>query len=155
MKIKLLSFITIIIVSSCATVEREYYTASGKPEVTIESNIETVKPHIIQSAQIQGWSILSDNNYQTHLVRPCGDGAQCIFGQALIGNSYSTPPDYHLIYQWIKLGDSSTKVMVTDVYLSTQMAYGQVNKASLLSGNQNFNDVMNNLMRFKSEIEAK
>ena len=155
MRIKFLviSLFSIILTSSCASVEKEYYTSSGKPEVTIEQNMATVKNHIMQSAQLKGWSILSDNNYQTHLVRPCGNGAQCIVGQALIGNSYSTSPDYHLIYQWISLDEKTTKVVVTDVYLSTQMAFGQTNKASLLSGNKSFNDVMNNLLRFKSELD--
>ena len=43
--------------------------------------------------------------------------------------------------------------MVSSYNLSTQMAFGQVKRSSLMTSNSNFNGIIDDLRTFKQEIE--
>ena len=73
-------------------------------------------------------------------------------GQALIGNSYSTPPQMEISFSWIKTNNGS-KVLVSRYDMSTQMAFGQINRQTLLGNNTNFNQLVDLLNRVKRNIE--
>jgi hypothetical protein len=98
------------------------------------------------------WVITNDSKYSTTMTKPCGDGFGCIMGQALIGNSYSTPPQMEVSISWIETYNGN-KVMVSRYDLSTQMAFGQVNRQTLLGNNTNFNQLVDLLNRVKRKIE--
>ena len=143
MSIKILSLLlSIIVLVSCASQpERLYTTVSGKPEVTINAPIEDVKGAVIQRMAINSWTVKSDSDYQTSFTKPCTSGGSlmaCATSQALLGNAYSTTPDFDATILWLKTPDG-IKVMLSSYNLSTQMAFGQVNRASLLGNNNLYN----------------
>lgn len=73
--------------------------------------------------------------------------------QVLIGNSYSTPPNYEARYIFAEVG-TSTKLLV-NVQVSTQMAGGQVNRMPLSDNSTTFNQFQAQLERVKAEIEGR
>ena len=144
--------VLILVISGCAAQPEKYITSSGKPEVTFNAPLDKVKEVLIPAYLANGWSIVNDTQYATSFTKPCGDGFACAMGQVLLGNSYSTPPNFELSVSWIKV-DGGTKVMVSSYNLSTQMAFGQVKRSSLMTSNSNFNGIIDDLRTFKQEIE--
>ena len=114
--------------------------------------LKIIKDAVIGVFASDAWVITNDSNYSTTMTKPCGDGFGCIMGQALIGNSYSTPPQMEISISWIETYNGN-KVMVSRYDLSTQMAFGQVNRQTLLGNNTNFNQLVDLLNRVKRKIE--
>lgn len=154
-KTKILPFIICILVmllSSCANNHvKKIETASGQPEVSISKLYATkqeVKVLFVRSYQENGWAIAQDNEFSTRFSRPCGNGFSCMMGQALIGNSYSTSPNLEITLSWIEMSDK-VKVIMTDFSMTTQMAYGQIRRQSMLGNNNTFNQEVQNLNSYK------
>ena len=145
-------FIFSLFLYSCTSVPKEY-TPSGMAEVTIYAPYDDVKGHLIQSAQLKGWSIVSDNNFQTRFTKPCGQAFQCAMVKAFIGNTYSTTPNLEFTYQYMRV-NNGVKVIVSSYEATTQMAFGQINRANLLNNNETFNATLSNLKQHKSKIEG-
>jgi len=143
--------LTFILVS-CVSQPDRAYTSSGKPEVLTSVPIEIIKDEVIRIFVEDAWVITNDSKYSTTMTKPCGDGFGCIMGQALIGNSYSTPPQMEISFSWIKTNNGS-KVLVSRYDMSTQMAFGQINRQTLLGNNTNFNQLVDLLNRVKRNIE--
>ena len=143
-----------LVLTSCASQpERMYTTTSGNIEVTINAPYEVVKGQFIQKQALAGWNVKSDSDYQTQFIKPCGISFACSTFKILLGNQYSTDPDLVATYQWLQT-DGSVKIMVTNYEVMTTMAFGQVQRSSLLGNNQQFNDAMASLLAFKEKIEA-
>ena len=138
--------------TGCVSQPEKVYTSSGKPEVITDAPLELMKDAILGSFAGNGWVIENDTKYSTTMSKPCGDGFGCIMGQALIGNSYSTPPKMEIAFSFTKTMDGN-KVMVSRYDMSTQMAFGQVNRSSLLTNNSNHNELVSLLERAKESVE--
>ena len=159
MSIRILSsFLSLIVLISCASQpERLYTTISGKPEVTINAPIEDVKGAVIQRMAINSWTVKSDSDYVTTFTKPCTSGGSlmaCATSQALLGNAYSTTPDFEATILWLKTPDG-INVMLSSYNLSTQMPFGQVNRASLLGNNSGFNQTMSLFLSIKRSLELE
>ena len=139
--------------SSCVSQPERVYTSSGKPEVTINAPLEMIKDAILGAFAGDGWVIENDTKYSTTMTKPCGDAFACIMGQALIGNSYSTAPKMEIAFSWLKTTNGN-KVIVSRYDMSTQMAFGQVNRSSLLTNNSGFNELVGLLERAKVNVES-
>lgn len=141
-----------LLLTSCATPVDRYVTASGLPEVIIHAPTTKVKPRIISGYQQGGWTVSGDSAYATKFIRPCGATLGCALGQALIGNQYSTAPNLEITLSWIQLEDR-TKVIMSDLSMTTQMAFGQIQRQSLLGNNQTFNREVDSLNSWKLALE--
>ena len=157
---KFLKYLSILLLISsflsCASQVVRYETASGQPEISIPTELASkkeVKDLIVRSYQEAGWNLIQDNDYSSKFIRPCGGSFSCVMGQVLLGNSYSTPPNFEIALSWIGM-EEKTKVLISDYSLSTQMAFGQINRSSLLGNNKTFNDAINNLRTFLTYFET-
>ena len=151
-KLSLYILTSTLILASCVSQPDRIYTSSGKPEIMTSAPLEIIKDAVIGVFAADAWVITNDSNYSTTMTKPCGDGFGCIMGQALIGNSYSTPPQMEISISWIETYNGN-KVMVSRYDLSTQMAFGQVNRQTLLGNNTNFNQLVDLLNKVKRKIE--
>lgn len=147
-------FLILSLLTACATPVERYVTSSGMPEVLIDASLDTVKPQMISGYQEGGWVVVSDTEFSTSFSRPCGPSLGCAVGQALIGNQYSTAPNLEITLSWIRRGDQS-KVIMSDFSLSTQMAFGQINRQSLLTNNETFNREVDTLRSWKLSLETE
>lgn len=155
MKLRMVVVLGILsLLTACATPVERYVTSSGLPEVFIDAPLATVKPQMIAGYQEAGWVLVSDSEFSTSFSQPCGPSLGCAVGQALIGNQYSTAPNLEITLSWIRRGDES-KVIMSDFSLSTQMAFGQTNRQSLLANNQTFNREVDTLRSWKTSLETE
>jgi hypothetical protein len=135
---------TLALVAGCVPSE-EYMakTPSGRPEVIFPTrNVASVSEKIVGLCASKGLLVQKADTHQV----ACGgtmQGGDAAMAQFLIGNSYSTTPE-RLVQFTIFPYQNGTRVQAQQ-WIQTQMAFGQVNKAELNSGNQ-FNDVMRALM---------
>ena len=144
-----------LVLSSCATQpERMYITPSGNIEVTIDAPYEVVKGRFIQKMALDGLNVKSDSDYQTVFIKPCGISLACSTYKIMLGNQYSTDPDLVVTYQWLRT-DKGVRIMVTSYEITTTMPFGQVQRASLLGNNKQFNDAMSSLLSFKELLESE
>jgi len=147
-----LFIVCLFLFSSCVSQPERVYTSSGKPEITTNAPLEMMKEIIVGVFVGDGWVVENDSKYSTIMSKPCGDGFGCVMGQALIGNSYSTPPKMEIAFSWSKTTNGN-KVMISRYDMSTQMAFGQVNRSSLLTNNTTFNDLVSLLGDAKARVE--
>lgn len=144
-----------VILFGCASQPVKYDTPSGKPEITINASIDDIKSLLISRLQQNNWILVSDTKYMTSFSSSCldqYDAFRCSVGQALIGNSYSTTPQLEMTLSWTEY-DNSVRVMVTSYSMSTQMAFGQVNRSNMLSGSKMHNDLTDWLRSAKDYLE--
>jgi hypothetical protein len=145
-----------IFLFSCASQPVKVETPSGKPEAVIKAPLDDIKSLLISRLQENNWVLVSDSKFMSSFTSSCldqYDAFRCSVGQALIGNSYSTTPVLEMTLSWTEYEDK-VRVMVTGVNMSTQMAFGQVNRQNLLTGSAMHNDLTNWLKSAKVYFEG-
>lgn len=123
-------------------VEQEAYltrTPSGRPEAEfVTRNPAVVSERLTTLCASRGYLVQQSSPSQV----VCGgqmQGGDALLAQLAIGNSYSTTPEQYVRFAILPYGG---KVRVQAYqWVETQMAFGQVNKVELNSGNQ-FNSIM-------------
>jgi len=142
----------VVLLCSCSNNQiKRVETPSGQPEVSIPKQYATkkeVKELFVRNYQESGWALAQDNEYSSKFIRPCGDNFSCMMGKALIGNSYSTAPNLEITLSWIEMGDK-TKVIMNDYSMTTQMAFGQIKRQTMLGNNNSFNQQVESLNSYK------
>ncbi len=142
---KIRGFLASLVLAGACVPSEEYLakTPSGRPEVTFATrNVASVSEKIVGLCASKGLLVQKADTNQV----VCGgtmQGGDAAMAQFLIGNSYSTTPE-RLVQFTIFPYQGGTRVQAQQ-WIQTQMAFGQVNKAELNSGNQ-FNDVMRALI---------
>lgn len=125
-----------------------YQTASGHPEGTFEnSTLQDVQGKLSAACAQNGVMVIQSTENQV----VCGQqmtGGQAIFAQALIGNSYSTPPQRKIRFVMYPQG-SGVRVIAYE-WIETQMAFGQMRTQEL-----NSNDQMNSVQSMLFRLGAK
>ncbi len=123
-----------------------YTSPSGSPTITVsDKSQDEVKSSIITECLNEGWQIKDQGS-----VLICWNEMEVMkaaFAQALIGNSYSTTPTINREMVITKSGNDVT-VVGAQVWMETQMAFGQLQKQNIVS-NESKNDFYNFLMRVK------
>ena len=120
-----------------------YQTPSGRPEVLF-AGME------VNQASERLVGLCADKGILVQQVTPnqvtCGGtmtGGDAALAQMVIGNSYSTTPSQYVQFTMFPY-QGGTRVQAQQ-WVETQMAFGQVNRAELNSGNQ-FNAILQGLM---------
>ncbi len=141
-----------LVFSGCGP-QRIAKTVSGRPEVTIHSeNTDLVKSAVINEMQILGFLLSDDSKYRLVFTKQM-EGGQAMMAQLALGNSYSTTPVAEVSYNITKI-KSQIKV-VGFSSMSTQMAFGQVNRYDMENNNVWFNNIQSLLQKVKTEIEGQ
>lgn len=154
MKAFIAAMVALVLSGCAAQPARIATTASGWPEVEIfTSNKQAVKENIIQRNAATGWNLEQESDSSLLFTKVDDSGSfNSAMTQALIGNSYSTPPKYEARYI---ISSYAGKVkIVVNVSVSTQMAFGQVNRVFLNKNNATFNAFQGQLYKVKSEVEG-
>lgn len=135
----------------CVTVERSAYTPSGKPEVTIKNTtLDRVSSEIVNEMSARGFSLVQQST-NSMMFNKQMTGGQAIGAQLLIGNSYSTTPESEVRFMLSNSGNSVN--VIADMSMSTQMAFGQVNRQPMNNNNAWFNEVHALLDKVRRNIE--
>ena len=112
----------LFMLTGCAAT-RPMSTASGKPEVNINStDREKIKSAIINEFMNAGFSLVSDTSYSVVFTKPM-DGVGGVFYQAMLGNAYSSSPEWNARINMATL-NNSTRVMAQAV-VKMQNAFGR------------------------------
>lgn len=144
-----LFFITL---SGCAMPpQRIAQTPSGRPEIILNTtDVDLVKATIINEMQVADFFLQDDSKYRLVFTKQL-EGNQGIMAQLVIGNSYSTTPVAEVSFNLSKVG--STIKVIEFSSISTQMAFGQVNRMDMKNNNAWFNDLYSLLQRVKAKVE--
>ncbi len=127
------------LITACATVERVADTPSGLPETTISgATVDQVMGVLINDMQDRGLVMQSQSRNSVVFTRVM-EGSSGWMAQALLGNSYSTTPEAE--FRYILTNVSGGVRVVAHMSISTQMAFGQVQRQSMNHNNQWFNDI--------------
>jgi len=137
---KLLVTTSLLVLAACQTVQPIKTTASGRPEAVFAGETsESVSNKIAAGCMSKG--LLIKESSSSMVV--CGktmEGGEAVLAQMLVGNSYSTTPEKSIRFNIVSY-DGSVRVAAYQ-WFESQMAFGQVNRQELNSGNH-FNDVQN------------
>lgn len=147
--LKIAAVAVVIALAGCAAQEPLLYrTTSGHPEGTFENTtLQDAQGKLTAACAQNGIMVMQSTENQV----VCGQqmtGGQAIFAQALIGNSYSTPPQRKIRFVLYKQG-SGVRVIAYE-WIETQMAFGQMRSQELNSNNQ-----MNSIQAMLFRIGAK
>lgn len=114
-----------VFVTGCASqVPLKKQTASGKPEGFYQNtDKEKVKDALVNFCNNKGLMIFGADN-STVICGKQQEGGNAILTQALIGNSYSTPPVVKVRFSISQI-NNDVKVWA-DMWVETQMAMGQM-----------------------------
>ncbi len=130
--------IAILVLSGCSTAKPMKTTASGRPEATFQNtNADDVASKIANACMSNGILVLESNSHQVI----CGkqlEGGDAILATMLIGNSYSTTPEQKIRFNIVQFS-GNVKVQAYQ-WIETQMAFGQMRRQELNSGDH-FNKV--------------
>lgn len=138
--------------SGCAS-QPVQKTISGNPEVVINSlDKKAIKDKIIEVQISSGWNLEQETD-NTLLFTRVEDptSMKSVMTQALIGNQYSTPPQYEAKYMLASTGEYTKVIEVTT--MSTQMAFGQIRRYPL-NGAKVVNSYQDQLDNIKMSIEG-
>ncbi len=143
------SIILAVTLTGCAAQEPLLYkTASGHPEGTFENaSAQDIQGRLSAACAKNGILVIQSTPNQVL----CGQqmtGAQAVFTQMLIGNSYSTTPERRIRFV-IYPQDNGVHVIAYE-WIETQMAFGQTRTQELNSNNQ-----MNSIQAMLFRIGAK
>ncbi|WP_252120474.1 hypothetical protein [Symbiopectobacterium purcellii] len=108
-------------------------TQSGKPEGIYKNKTkESVKDVLIGYCNQNGMMVYDSNDSSVTCGKERTDAAG-ILVQAMIGNAHSTTPVQKILFT---IGKQDKDVRVwADMWIETQMATGQINKAQLTNNN--------------------
>jgi hypothetical protein len=150
-KLIMVALTSFILFSGCAMEQRIAQTPSGRPEVVIDSNdMDLVKSSIINEMQTANYQLQNDSQYRLAFTKQL-EGGQGFMAQLLLGNSYSTPPIAEVSFN---LSKQASKIKVMEFSsISTQMAFGQVNRGDMKDNNAWFNGFYLLLQRVKTTAE--
>lgn len=153
-KIKfVIAILTTLFLAACNTPERIAYTPSGRPEIMINStDFDLVKSTIINEMQMQDFLLSDDSKYRLVFTKQM-KGGDAALAQLAIGNSYSTTPVAEFSFNISQVGDQIKVIGFSSV--STQMAFGQVNRMDMKNNNAWFNDIQNLLQQVKYSVERQ
>ena len=91
---RLLCFAALVLVAGCAT-PIQHQTASGKPEVTIDTgNVTAVKEALVARMVNNGWNLVRDSDYLMVFERP----VDSVWMAALLGSRYDGTPNARTSY---------------------------------------------------------
>ncbi len=138
MRITLMTSALLLLVNACATHERIATTRSGRPEATIAASKDETVSSLIIAMQRGGFMLAEQTDNSVLFTKPMS-GLTGAFAQVLIGNSYSTTPQIEVRYVLSEIGESIRAVAF--LAMSTQMAFGQINRQDMRDNNAWFNDV--------------
>ena len=129
---KIVVILTILLFMSGCVVTPRLSTPSGRPEVTIYStDIAKIRALVINNLMNEGYSVVSDTNYNIVLSKPMDDFGGIMY-RALLGNSYYTPPVWNIRISMVTINDH-TRVMAQAV-VKMQNAYGREETNDMTNG---------------------
>jgi hypothetical protein len=146
----LLILLTMGIASSCATtsVERNYFTSSGSPEVTVNAPKEEITNYLLGVMANYNLSIVSQSTNNIILERPV-TGNETFAVALTIGNSYSS----NSRVSNLSFYETSSGIRVIwKQFYKAMMPGGQVNERQL-TDNALFNMNMETLLEMKAALE--
>lgn len=144
-----------ILIAGCASAPPKIKeTSSGHPEIVISvKDLKPIRSNLIERNASTGWTLEQETESTLFFTKTDTSGSlQSAVTQALLGNAYSTPPKYEARYTFIPM-PNSTKIIV-NVFVSTQMPGGQVNRIGLSDASPTFNPFQTQLEKVKSEVET-
>lgn len=150
--IKKLFIVALLALSGCAApIEKISSTASGKPEATINSDVQTIKNELINYASNFGYNIESDTQYSISFSRPT-NSSEDTFARLRAGNAYSSN-ERTVSYTFIKT-EYGIRVIATPT-IRARMPGGMINTVDLSNLNNFYNVYQEHLNSMKAKLDAK
>ena len=154
--VKVVVGVMLVVLAGCvAQPERMAQTPSGWPEVIIATpNKQLIKEKIIAMDAKLGWNLEQETESTVLFTKVDNSGSfGSLMTKNMLGNAYSTLPQYEMRYIFSTDGDSTH--VIVNVAVSTQMPMGQVNRLFLDNNNMVFNTFQLQLNKIKDEIESR
>lgn len=153
---KLLIWIPVVciglVLGGCvAPVPKMVETASGKPEIVINSDLASIKSAIINELVNHNYTVEEDTDYMLRMSRPL-DASENLIAAMTVGNSYSVNKRL-AVYQFIKLPEGY-RVLVSPS-MTSQMPGGQVNTVEISDNGDVFNTFQRGLIQIKATLENR
>jgi hypothetical protein len=122
---RIISLVAALLASSSAMAGKPAAsTPSGLPEaVFTDTTLADAEGKIASACMDKGWQITTQTTNQVTCQVPFGGFKQALAG-ALLGNSYSTPPNVFAAFSMAQVGPN-VRVQAR-AWMETQMAFGQV-----------------------------
>lgn len=140
-----------LILGGCATTQH-LATPSGKPEVNITTTDRgKIKPVIINEFMNAGFSLVSESDYSVVFSKPM-EGFGGVMYKAMLGNSYSSSPEWNARINMATLNDS-TRVMAQAV-VRMQNAFGREDVNDMTNGKAG-TQLQEILQKIKVQVEAR
>ena len=140
-----------LMLGGCATTQR-LATPSGKPEVNINTTDRgKIKSVIINEFMNAGFTMVSESDYSVVFSKPM-EGFGGVMYQAMLGNSYSSSPEWNARINMATTG-SSTRVMAQAV-VRMQNAFGREDVNDMTDGKAGA-QLQEILQRIKTQVEAQ
>lgn len=152
MKIWTLSFALLLSACAVAPQQKIVQTRSGFPETVIANEkVDVFKSEVTNHMLNNQYSIKEESQNRIVFVKQL-TGTQGFLTKASLGNAYSSTPESEISFVFTP-ASGQTRV-VSQGFESTQMAYGQVRKASLQDNVGWFNAVSEMLRKIKLKVES-
>jgi len=140
-----------LMLAGCATTQR-LATPSGKPEVNINTTDRgKIKSVIINEFMNAGFTMVSESDYSVVFSKPM-EGFGGVMYQAMLGNSYSSSPEWNARINMATTG-SSTRVM-SQAVVRMQNAFGREDVNDMTDGKAGA-QLQEILQRIKAQVEAQ
>jgi len=140
-----------LMIAGCATTQR-LTTPSGKPEVTINTTDRgKIKSVIINEFMNAGFTMVSESDYGIVFSKPM-EGFGGIMYKAMLGNLYSSSPEWNVRINMATTGDS-TRVMAQAI-VRMQNAFGQEDVNDMTKGKAGV-QLQEILQRIKVQVETQ
>lgn len=151
---RIISICLAVAISGCASAPPKIKeTSSGHPEIVVAvKDSKPIRSNLIARNAGTGWVLEQETESTLLFTRTDTSGSfQSAATQVLLGNAYSTPPKYEARYTFISMPEAVR--VIVNVFVSTQMPGGQLNRMSLSDAAPTFNPFQAQLEKVKSEIE--
>ncbi|MCF6153927.1 MAG: hypothetical protein E3K36_01480 [Candidatus Brocadia sp.] len=140
-----------LILVGCATTQH-LATPSGKPEVNITTTDRgKIKSVIINEFMNAGFSLVSESDYSVVFSKPV-EGFGGVMYKAMLGNSYSSNPEWNARINMAALNDS-TRVMAQAV-VRMQNAFGREDVNDMTTGKAGA-QLQEILQKIKVQVETQ
>jgi hypothetical protein len=127
-------------------------TPSGKPEVVINTtDREKIKSVIINEFMNAGFTMVSESDYSVVFSKPM-EGFGGVMYQAMLGNSYSSSPEWNARINMANTGES-TRVLAQAV-VRMQNAFGREDVNDMTNGKAGV-QLQEILQSIKAQVEAQ